>query len=219
MPAETVDYYWSFRSHYCYLSIGRVMDISRRYPVDIRLRPVLPMVMRNPDFFASMPKTGPNRWTYIQHDAERIAERLNLPFAWPDPDPVQMDHQTYQANSEQPHILRFNRLALAAESLNRGLEFASAVAGTVFGGVKNWHQGTHIKDALAARGLELSALEQLASSHSADYDRQIVANGEALFKAGHWGVPTLVFSGEPFFGQDRLKDFCWRLEQQGIKPV
>ena len=39
---------------------------------------------------------------------------------------------------------------------------------------------------------------------------------KALEEAGHWGVPTLVFEGEPFFGQDRVDMAKWRLEQKGL---
>jgi 2-hydroxychromene-2-carboxylate isomerase len=34
--------------------------------------------------------------------------------------------------------------------------------------------------------------------------------------AGHWGVPTFVFDGEPFFGQDRIDLLVWRLKQRGL---
>jgi 2-hydroxychromene-2-carboxylate isomerase len=37
-----------------------------------------------------------------------------------------------------------------------------------------------------------------------------------LDEAGHWGVPTLVFEGEPFFGQDRIETLRWRLDQVGL---
>jgi 2-hydroxychromene-2-carboxylate isomerase len=29
-------------------------------------------------------------------------------------------------------------------------------------------------------------------------------------------VPTLVFEGEPFFGQDRIEMAKWRMEQKGL---
>jgi len=35
--------------------------------------------------------------------------------------------------------------------------------------------------------------------------------------SGHWGVPTFVFEGEPFFGQDRIELLVWRLEQRGLR--
>ena len=48
------------------------------------------------------------------------------------------------------------------------------------------------------------------------------ADGEpspALEAAGHWGVPTMVYEGEPFFGQDRIETLRWRLEKAGLRRV
>ncbi|HLK26709.1 MAG TPA: 2-hydroxychromene-2-carboxylate isomerase, partial [Caulobacteraceae bacterium] len=44
----------------------------------------------------------------------------------------------------------------------------------------------------------------------------IEQNQAAQREAGHWGVPLMVFDGEPFFGQDRFDAFHWRLEQKGL---
>ncbi|MGH6781444.1 MAG: 2-hydroxychromene-2-carboxylate isomerase, partial [Sphingomonadaceae bacterium] len=48
-------------------------------------------------------------------------------------------------------------------------------------------------------------------------DAEIAANQVALERAGHWGVPTLVFNGEPFFGQDRIDLALWRMEAAGLR--
>ena len=45
---------------------------------------------------------------------------------------------------------------------------------------------------------------------------EIAGNQDALEAAGHWGVPTLVFDGEPFFGQDRIDLAVWRMQQKGL---
>ena len=50
------------------------------------------------------------------------------------------------------------------------------------------------------------------------YEAIIQANQKAHHDAGHWGVPTMAFQGEPFFGQDRLDVLLWRLKQNGLKP-
>ena len=42
-------------------------------------------------------------------------------------------------------------------------------------------------------------------------------NQEAVEAAGHWVVPTMVFAGEPFFGQDRIDLLVWRLKQHGLR--
>ena len=49
-------------------------------------------------------------------------------------------------------------------------------------------------------------------------DNEVAGNQVALEIAGHWGVPTLVFEGEPFFGQDRIEMAKWRMEQKGLLP-
>jgi len=49
------------------------------------------------------------------------------------------------------------------------------------------------------------------------YEAIIAANEAAQNAAGHWGVPLMVFEGEPFFGQDRLNHLMWRMEQKGLQ--
>jgi len=41
-----VDLYWSFRSPYSYLATARIVALTRRYDVDVRLRVVLPLAVR-----------------------------------------------------------------------------------------------------------------------------------------------------------------------------
>ncbi|HZZ24276.1 MAG TPA: hypothetical protein VFE60_17575 [Roseiarcus sp.] len=42
-------------------------------------------------------------------------------------------------------------------------------------------------------------------------------NDRALREAGHWGVPAMVYEGEPFFGQDRFDMLVWRMKQRGLE--
>jgi 2-hydroxychromene-2-carboxylate isomerase len=78
------------------------------------------------------------------------------------------------------------------------------------GGTANWHEGDHLAKAAEAAGLELDSMERAVEG--GDHRSEVERNHESLDKAGHWGVPTLVFEGEPFFGQDRIETLCWRLE-------
>lgn len=216
---EQVDFFWSFRSHYCYLSAERVKDLAARYAIAMRLRPVLPIAIRNPEFFTSLPRTGPDRWAYVRHDTERTAERLGLPFDWPDPDPVIMDMQSFAIATEQPYIYWLTRLGIEAARQGKGLEFASKVATLIFGGTRNWNHPENLAPAVASCDLDLEQMQTSVAAATARYDAEIDANEQALNAAGHWGVPTLAIRGEAFFGQDRLIDFEWRLQQLGIKPL
>jgi 2-hydroxychromene-2-carboxylate isomerase len=55
------------------------------------------------------------------------------------------------------------------------------------------------------------------TAEAARLDAIVEENQTAHEAAGHWGVPTCAFRGEPFFGQDRLDVLLWRLEQNGLR--
>ena len=40
------------------------------------------------------------------------------------------------------------------------MEFAKEVASIIFGGTKNWHEGTHLKDAAEKVGLDFEFMEE-----------------------------------------------------------
>ena len=85
------------------------------------------------------------------------------------------------------------------------------------GGTKNWHEGDHLARGAERAGLDLAALDAAVEADPQHYIDTLDANMAALTAAGHWGVPTMVLDGEPFFGQDRFDVLVWRLEQDGIK--
>ena len=66
----------------------------------------------------------------------------------------------------------------------------------------------------ASAGLDLSELDSAIAE--GDHLAEIEQNQQALDAAGHWGVPTMVLRGEPFFGQDRIDTLRWRLDQYGL---
>ena len=85
-----------------------------------------------------------------------------------------------------------------------------------WGGQEGWHEGGHLERAIEAAGLGVEEIIAEVQSEGDALDAEIAANQEALEEAGHWGVPTLVFDGEPFFGQDRIDMAKWRMEQGGL---
>ncbi|NNC72944.1 MAG: 2-hydroxychromene-2-carboxylate isomerase, partial [Sphingomonadaceae bacterium] len=66
-------------------------------------------------------------------------------------------------------------------------------------------------------GLDMAELDGEATRDAEALDAEVEANQAALEEAGHWGVPTLVFEGEPFFGQDRIDVAMWRMKQKGLE--
>ena len=210
-----VDVFWSFRSPYSYLATPRLVELERKYDLAVHVRPVLPIAVRIDGFFDRVNPLWP---PYLVRDCFRIAESLDMPFNWPRPDPIVQDFATRSIPKEQPYIYRLTRLGVLAAERGRGLPFITEVSRTIFGGTLNWHEGTHLAEAAARAGCDLAEMDKTiaAPAEAAWLDAVIAENQAALEKAGHWGVPTTVFQGEPFFGQDRLELLVWRLKQRGL---
>jgi len=82
--------------------------------------------------------------------------------------------------------------------------------------VKDWHLGDHLAGAAARAGLDLAKLDSEIERDPNRYEAAIAENESAQKRAGHWGVPLMVFNGEPFFGQDRFDLLRWRLQKNGL---
>jgi 2-hydroxychromene-2-carboxylate isomerase len=211
-----VELYWSFRSPYSYIVLPRILALRDRYRVTIDLRVVHPAAIRNPSYFARM---DPQARPYFMLDSKRAAEFHGLLFRRPVPDPIDQDPKTLAIAAEQPLARRLGRLGIAATERGRGLEFAHELGTLLWNGrIDNWHQGSHLADAATRAGLDLALLEKAVAADPEGYEAKLAANDAALRKAGHWGVPTMVVEGEPFFGQDRFEDLVWRLKQRGLAP-
>ncbi len=210
---ETVDVYWSFRSPYSYLVTPDLVRLREDYDVDVRMRIVYPVAIRNPSLVFD--PSNPHKTRYIVMDSRRRAEFLGLPFRIPArPDPIVQDPATMAVAEEQPYIYRLSALGVEAERRGKGLEYVLEVSALIFGGTDGWDQGEHLKEAVARAGLDLDDLD--AAIDGGYQLEEVERNQQALDDAGHWGVPTMVVQGEPFFGQDRIDTLRWRLDQMGL---
>lgn len=210
----SADLYWSFRSPYSYLAIDRYRAMTQAWTLEIDLKPVYPLAIRQPDFFE---RNHPNWLGYTMRDVIRLSRYLGIPLGQPRPDPIVQDIATRRIAADQPYIYRLVRLGQAAARRGGSLAFCAEVARLIWGGTENWHQGDHLAKAAASAGLDLAELDAEALTDADALDAEVAANQTALEAAGHWGVPTLVFMGEPFFGQDRIDLALWRMKEAGLK--
>jgi hypothetical protein len=141
-----------------------------------------------------------------------------MPFRRPVPDPINQDPTTLAIADEQPHARRLGRLGIAATDRGRGLEFCAEVAALLWNGsVAGWDQGTHLEEAAARAGLNLAELDEAITGDPQRHEESLAENNRSLRAAGHWGVPTMIFEGEPFL-QDRFDLLLWRMKQRGLEP-
>jgi len=207
------DVYWSFRSPYSYLATRRYVALTEQYDLKINQRFVYPLAIREPDFFE---KNHPNWLGYTFRDMFRVAQHMGIPMAPPKPDPIVQDIATRKIAADQPYIFELTRMGQAASRRGKGLEFANEVSQMIWGGTAGWNEGDHLAKAAERAGLDFAELKAEAEAQPDELDAEIAANQAALEAAGHWGVPTLVFDGEPFFGQDRIDLAVWRMKQKGL---
>lgn len=212
--SHSIELFWSFRSPYSYLATPRLVELQAEYDLDVHVRPVLPLAVRDPGFFERVNPLWP---PYVFRDTMRIAEYLGIGFSWPQPDPIVQEFPSRAIAKEQPYIYRLTRLGAEAVRRGRGLPFIHEVSQIIWNGkTVGWNEGTHLAEATARAGLDLAAMDAVVQRDAAALDAIIAKNQEDHLAAGHWGVPTMVFESEPFFGQDRLELLLWRMKQRGL---
>ena len=210
-----VTLFWSFRSPYSYIVLPRMVELQRRANVNIDLRIVHPNAIRNPSYFKRM---DPLARPYFFIDTARMAAFHGLPFRRPVPDPIVQDPVTLEISPHNPLAHWLGQLGIAAVERGRGIEFALEVSRLLWDGTtENWHEGAHMAQAAHRSGLNLNELQSAVTANPDHHEQTLAANDRALHALGHWGVPTMVFNGEPFFGQDRFDVLVWRLEQHGCQ--
>ena len=206
-----IDVYFSFRSPYSYLATPALLALQKDFDVEMHLRPVLPLAVRQPAFFNP---ENMKRVRYIMIDFPRRCEMLGMACHWPSPDPIVQDLGSMKLADEQPYIYRLTELGIEAERRGKGIEFAYEVSHLLFGGTKDWDQGDHLAGAAERAGLDLGVMERAREGR--DFTPDIEANQKALEAAHHWGVPTCVYKGLPFFGEDRIDTLRWQLTKDGL---
>ena len=187
-------FFCSLRSPYTWLAVERVRRLAEHYGADLRLRFVLPMVMRGlPVGFAKR--------QYILLDAKREAESLGLPFGDvvdPVGAPVEQGlavlHRASDAGVGVQYLESFLR-GVFAEGVDAGDPQQFARLGT--------RAGLTPEDVDAA--LRDDTWRDVAER-----------NREEMLACGLWGVPSFrVDSCAAVWGQDRL----WMIEQDLCRVV
>jgi 2-hydroxychromene-2-carboxylate isomerase len=184
-----LDLYFSFRSPYSWIVLPRVIALARLYNARLRLRFVLPMVMRG------LPIPDAKRF-YIVSDTKREAERVGLPFGLI-ADPV--GKPTERGLAVLHHAIQQNKGEAFALSFMRGV-FAQGINARSDTGLLKLCERANI-----------NADEMQAALADLSWRAIAEANREEMFAQGIWGVPAFrVNEGRAHWGQDRL----WLLEQQ-----
>jgi len=184
----SLEMFHSFRSPYSYLALERISAIAEAFGLSLRIRPVLPMVMRG----LPVPKA---KILYIAYDAEREARRLNIPFG-KFSDPIGKGTERCLA------------VFAYASQQGREWEFVRAAGNAI------WNEGVDVAtDKGLRRVTEQSGMfwpEVVAAMNDDSWREAVERNRCDMMEAGMWGVPTFRLGDVVLWGQDRT----WMLARQ-----
>lgn len=186
-----IDFYFSLRSPYSAIVVKRVFELARLTGTQVRLRYLLPMVMRG------LPVPSEKR-SYISQDAAREAfvrgiafGRLNDPVGRPAERGLALIALAERAGKAQDYLLSFMR-GVWAEGIDAGSE-------------------NGLRTIVERAGLDW----QSARAALQDDSWRVVAekNRVEMFALGLWGVPSFRVRDTVVWGQDRL----WAIKEELLK--
>lgn len=189
-----IELWFSFRSPYTYIAVPRIVALAKHYGAELRLRCILPMVMRG------LPVPGVKR-LYIVLDTKREAEMVGLPFG------RIVDPVGKGAERALAVVFRASALGLA-EAFAQGALAASFAQGV------DLADDAGLFSVTRAAGLRDEDVRAALADDS--WRATAEANRAALFEAGLWGAPTFRVNGGPaHWGQDRI----WALEEDVLEAL
>ena len=175
-------WYLSFRSPYTGIVADRVKSLAEAYNADLKLRYVLPMVMRG----MQVPRM---KGFYIMSDTAREAERQNIPFG-----------NLFDPVGEP--VERGYAILHRAIELGRGFEFVQSFLSGVWSEGLNARIDRDLRTITERSGLPWNDMKQLIGQDH--WRAEAEANQQEMFSHGIWGVPSFRVGDVATWGQDRL---------------
>ena len=186
----TLEIYPSLRSPYTAIIFDKTVSLARHTGVNLIVKPVLPMVMRNVP--VSLVKGR-----YIAFDAAREAETLGVEFGKAC-DPV--GRPVRQAYSLYPW----------AQRQGRGIALLSAFLRLAWAQGVNTNRRGGLRKVVEVAGLDWKEARAQLDPDGASWQQYVEQNRQSMYAQGIWGVPAfrlLNREGEVLlttWGQDRL---------------
>ena len=194
----TLEIYPSLRSPYTAVVFDQTVRLAQDTGVNLRVRPVLPMVMRG---VPATIETG----KYILFDTGREARAAGVPFG-PCADPI--GEPTRRAYS----------LYSWAEQQGKAVEFFSAFLRCAWVDAINTNTDKGMQQVVERAGLDWSLAQTLIGKPG--WEAVVEENRLSMYELGLWGVPSFHLMDESgasvvaLWGQDRLWTIAAKIQEQ-----
>lgn len=197
---ETITFYGDPISPYSWLATRRLAEVETATGAAIECVPVLfGGLLSATDNYG--PAEIPVKRRYVVRDVMRRAAALGVPFRGAPVHPYNP-------------ITALRSAAAVEDGTARGLYLAS-LHDAVWGQGRDLTEPAVLVDVATGCGLDGAALLEAAQQRPAK-DR-LRANTQAALDAGVFGVPSFVYRGEVFWGEDRIADLIARV--CGVSPA
>ncbi len=182
---EPIRFYWSFRSPYAWLAAERLADEYADIGAPVEHVPVFPTA----DLFPNDPSAHPAKVAYLVQDVSRLARERGLSLRFP---------QSADTDWALPHAA-----FLEAERQGAGTAFQLGVFRKRFGEGRDVGDEAVVAEASREAGLDPAAVVKAGRDPA---QREQVAAGwaQGMERDGIFGVPSFVYAGRLYFGQDRM---------------
>lgn len=182
---QAIRFYFSFRSPYAWIAAEKLESEFGGLNVPIEMIPIYP----TPGRFPNDPTAMPEKVAYLAQDVPRLARELGLSVRFPP-----------SADTDWPLS---HAAFLGAKREGGGHRFMVEVFR------KRFSEGLDLGDeaviADAARRADLDVDVILAAAHSQELREEAAAGWKLGAERDHiFGVPSFVFSGRLYWGQDRM---------------
>jgi len=185
---SALDFWYDFHSPFAYLAATRIGDIARRHVVGLNWRPL-----------------------YLSRLIDTIGGRRSLEenaafVAWYKQD--LQDQAGFHGVSIRYHPgfplrpARALRAAIRAGELGAAAPFSLAVFRAYWSDNRDISDLAVLGELAAASGLDATEIELAATQDV--YRKRLEQNNATAIAAGVFGVPTVIWRGKLFFGNDRL---------------
>ena len=194
-----IDFFPSLNSPYTYISFKRVKNLIKDYPLNLSVRPVLPMLMRNM-------KIPTNKGKYILSDAARegrkydsIIKNIYSPIGLP--------------------ALKAYSLFPIMDSHELGFRYLEQLTKASFFDGINIGNEKYLMNLSNSFGLSWDLIKEELNNDV--WKKILEKNLTDMYKGNSWGVPTFKISNldgsNPYYqwGQDRI----WLIENEIIKRL
>lgn len=198
-PDATIRFYFSFRSPYAWIAAERLEQELGDLGVPIERIPIYP----KPELFPNDPSRLPQKTAYLAQDVPRLARERGLTVRFP---------TSTDTDWVVPHAA-----FLGAERLGAGQAFMVEVFR------KRFSEGLDIGDpAVVADAAERAGLDAdvVLAAAGEPVLRERAASGwkRAMDEDGVFGVPTFLFAGRMYWGQDRIHHLRGAVERKRGRP-